>query len=174
MQNKAQTLTLALCIALLPPLWAVAAPYVSVSTGAVALICAGLCAANGDKTSDAVRISAGFLLGDLWACLALWMIGALPFGSDLSLFITLFVLGGAAVLLSALAPRWIFCPAWLCGWAIGLTILSPVGLEQMGTLPFQIAAAMLVGVWYVGVFLNLVQRWLLRRLQVHKEEKTNV
>ena len=66
MSKRAETLTLALCIALLPPIWAVAAPYVGVTTGAVALICAGLCAANVDKAADAPRISAGFLLGDFW------------------------------------------------------------------------------------------------------------
>ena len=93
--------------------------YLGVTTGAVALICAGLCAANGDQVSDAPRISAGFLLGDLWAVLALAMIEKLPLSADLSLFVTLFVLGGLAVLLSGLLPRWIFCPAWLCGWAIG-------------------------------------------------------
>ena len=162
MAKKSETLTLALCIALLPPIWAVAAPYLNVTTGAVALICAGLCAANGDKATDAVRISIGFLLGDFWAWLAVWIMDVMPWNPDLELFGTLFVLGGLAVLLSALAPKWIFCPAWLCGWAIGLTIMAPGGFSQIGTLPFQIAAAMLVGVWYVGVFLNLVRNWMLR------------
>ena len=73
MSKKAETLTLAFCIALLPPIWAVAAPYFNITTGAVALICAGLCAANGDRTSDALKISVGFLLGDIWAWLALFI-----------------------------------------------------------------------------------------------------
>ena len=162
MIKKSETWTLALCIALLPPIWAVAAPYLNVTTGAVALICAGLCAANGDQASDAVRISIGFLLGDFWAWLAVWIMDVLPWNPSLELFCTLFVLGGLAVLLSALAPKWIFCPAWLCGWAIGLTIMAPGGFSQVGTLPLQIGAAMLVGVWYVGVFLNLVRNWMLR------------
>ena len=81
------------------------------------------------------------------------------------------LLGGLAVLLSALAPRFIFCPAWLCGWAIGLTILSPVGFSGMGSLPLQIGAAMLVGVWYVGVFLNLVQKRLVRLFTKHSDSK---
>ena len=161
MSNKAQTLTLALCIALLPPIWAAAAPYFGVTTGAVALICAGLCAAGGDKAADAPRISIGFLLGDFWAWLALVVMDKMPWNPNLELFITLFVMGGLAVILAGLAPRWIFCPAWLCGWAIGLTILSPVGLENLGSLPLQIAAAMLAGVWYVGVFLNIVRDRLL-------------
>lgn len=157
MSKRAETWTLALCIALLPPIWAVAAPYVGVTTGAVALICAGLCAANGDKAADAPRISIGFLLGDFWAWLALWIMDWMPWNPDAELFGTLFVLGGLAVLVSSLAPRLIFCPAWLCGWAIGLTILSPVGLANLGSLPVQIGAAMLAGVWYVGVFLNIVR-----------------
>lgn len=162
MSKKAETLTLAFCIALLPPIWAVAAPHLNITTGAVALICAGLCAANGDQLPDAPRISIGFLLGDVWACLAIWIMDVLSWNPELELFCTLFLLGGLAVLLSSLAPRWIFCPAWLCGWAIGLTIMAAGGLDGIGTLPFEIGAAMLVGVWYVGVFLNLVQTRLLR------------
>lgn len=161
MKKKDETLVLAFCIALLPPIWAVAAPYVGVTTGAVALICAGVCAANGDRTVDAPRISVGFLLGDLWAWLALVAMDTMKFDPDLELFLTLFVLGGAAVLLAGIWPRQIYCPAWLCGWAIGLTILSPVGLEHADNLLVQIGVAMLVGVWYVGVFLNLVKNRLL-------------
>lgn len=66
-----ETLTLAFCIALFPPIWAVIAPNINVSTGAVALICAGLYVTNGNKSSDAVKISIGFLLGDFWAVFAL-------------------------------------------------------------------------------------------------------
>lgn len=161
---NADVWTLAFLIALFPPLWAVLAPYVGVTTGAVALICAGLYAANGNKRTDAVRISAGFLLGDLWAVLALKIMDLLPFSASLELFITLFLLGGLAVLISGLVPKFIFCPAWLCGWAIGLTVLSPVGLDDMGTLPIEIGAAMLVGVWYVGAFVDLVQKKWLRFL----------
>lgn len=170
MSKRAETLTLALCIALLPPIWAVAAPYVGVTTGAVALICAGLCAANGDKAADAPKISVGFLLGDFWAWLALVIMDRLNWNPDLELFATLFVLGGLAVVISGIFPRWIFCPAWLCGWAIGLTILTPVGLADIGTLPVQIGAAMLAGVWYVGVFLNIVRGRLLAFWTRHHPE----
>ena len=141
MRNKAETLTLAFCIALLPPIWAVAAPYVGVTTGAVALICAGLCAANGDKAADAPRISAGFLLGDFWAWLALVVMDKMTLNPDFEVFITLFVMGGLAVILSGFFPKWIFCPAWLCGWAIGLTIMTPVGLaggpSPVRAVPFE-------------------------------------
>lgn len=160
MKRHTDTWTLALCIALLPPLWAVAAPYLGVTTGAVALICAGLHSAEGGRNSTPVSLSLGFLLGDFWAVVALYAMEWMTFNPDLELFVTLFVLGGLAVLLSALAPRWIFCPSWLCGWAIGLTILSPEGVAGMGSLPVQIGVAMLVGVWYVGAFLGVVQRKL--------------
>jgi hypothetical protein len=98
------TLTLAFCIALLPPLWAVLAPHIGIQTGAVALICAGLYVTNGNKLTDGVKISAGFLLGDFWAWAAIHVMAHLPFGSDGNLFVTLFVMGGLAVLISALLP----------------------------------------------------------------------
>lgn len=151
-----ETLTLALCIALLPPLWAVLAPMIGVQTGAVALICAGVYVSAGNDRQKAVPMSLGFLAGDLWAVLALWVMAKLNWNENLELFLTLCVMGGAAVLIASALPKVFFCPAWLCGWAIGLTILAPMGLEQAGSTPVQIAVAMLAGVWYVGVFLDAV------------------
>ena len=58
--------TLAFGIAFMPPIWAVLSTYIGVTTGAVALICAGLYVANGNKRSDAFKIAAGFLCGQCW------------------------------------------------------------------------------------------------------------
>lgn len=167
---NAEVWTLALGIALFPPLWAVIAPYLKVSTGAVALICAGLYVANGNKRQDAVKISIGFLLGDFWAVMALKIMDTMKFNEDLELFLTLFVMGGLAVIISALIPKYVFCPAWLCGWAVGLTILAPAGWQNIGTVPVQIGAAMLVGVWYVGVFVDIVQKKILKLIKNRKEK----
>lgn len=153
-----ETLTLALLIALLPPLWAVLAPTFGVQTGAVALICAGVYVSAGNDRKKAVPMSLGFLAGDAWAVLALWVMSVLPFGGNGNLFVTLCLMGALAVLIASALPRVFFLPAWLCGWAIGLTVLAPMGLGNLGTTPLQIAAAMLVGVWYVGVALDAVHR----------------
>lgn len=162
MERKKETWSLAFCIALLPPIWAVFAPYIHVTTGAVALICAGVYVANGNKTADAVKISVGFLLGDFWAVGALTVMERMKWNPDLELFVTLFVFGGLAVLISSAVPKWIYCPSWLCGWAIGLTIMSPLGYENIGSYPIQIAVAMLAGVWYVGVLLDKVQKKIMQ------------
>ena len=153
-----ETLTLALLIALLPPLWAVLAPTFGVQTGAVALICAGVYVSAGNDQKKALPMSLGFLAGDAWAVLALWVMSVLPFGGNGNLFVTLCLMGALAVLIASALPRVFFLPAWLCGWAIGLTVLAPMGLGNLGTTPLQIAAAMLVGVWYVGVALDAVHR----------------
>jgi hypothetical protein len=165
MSDKRNTLTLAFCIALFPPIWAVLAPYLHVQVGPVALICAGLYVANGDRVADAPRISVGFLLGDLWAWLAVHILAVLPCNPDLALFATLFVLGGLAVLISAALPRFIFCPSWLCGWAIGLVILNAQPIADATSYALQIAVAMLAGVWYVGAFVHAVQQAMLRGRQ---------
>lgn len=158
MQRRKEILSMAFCIALFPPIWAVAAPYIKVSTGAVALICAGLYAANGNRLQDALKISIGFLLGDFWAWLALNLMDIVQWNADMELFATLFILGGLAVLISSVLPKMIYCPAWLCGWAIGLTIMAPMGFDKIGTYPVQIGVSMLVGVWYVGALLNKIQK----------------
>lgn len=165
MKNKLnrEALTLALCIALFPPIWAVLAPRIGVQTGAVALICAGVYAAAGNRTELAVPMSLGFLAGDLWAVVALWVMDLLPLGETASLFATLFVMGGLAVLIASLLPRVFYMPSWLCGWAIGLTIMAPAGLAALGSYPLQIGAAMLAGVWYVGVLVEWIHQKLCRK-----------
>ncbi len=161
MKNKLnrENLTLALCIALFPPIWAVLSPKLGIQVGAVALICAGVYAAAGNRTELAVPMTLGFLAGDIWAWLALWMMELLPFGQRaVSVFITLFVMGGAAVILSSLLPKVFYCPAWLCGWAIGLTVMGPMEIKSVGNMPLQIAAAMFAGVWYVGVLVEWIHQ----------------
>ena len=157
-----ETLTLALLIALLPPLWAVLAPTLGVQTGAVALICAGVYVAAGNDRKKALPMSLGFLAGDAWAVAALWIMELLPFGGNGNLFVTLCLMGALAVLIASALPKVFFLPAWLCGWAIGLTVMGPMELKLLGTTPLQIAAAMLVGVWYVGVALDAVHRKIRR------------
>lgn len=169
--KRIHTLTLAFGIALLPPLWAVLAPYIGVSTGAVALICAGLYVANGNKRKDALKISIGFLLGDLWAILAIAVMELLPWNQNAELYVTLFVLGGLAVIIGEALPKFVFTPSWLCGWAIGLTIMGPMKAAELGTLPIQIGTAMLAGVLYVGVGVDAFQKVLIRRLCGEKQKE---
>lgn len=163
-EKRIHTAALALGIAAMPPLWAVLAPYIGVTTGAVALICAGVFAANGNRYGDAPKISIGFLCGDFWAVAALFIMEKLNWNPDVELYLTLFVLGGLAVLISTALEKYIFLPAWLCGWAVGLTVMAPVGIGALGSLPIQIGAAMVVGVVYVGIGVDLFQRVLIRKL----------
>lgn len=163
--KRINMLTLAAGIAAMPPLWAVLAPYIGVDVGAVALICAGLYVANGNKRQDAFKVCTGFLLGDLWALTAVWVMETLPWNPNAELYLTLFVMGGLAVIIGETFGKLIFTPAWLCGWAIGLTIMGPMKLEQIGSLPVQIGAAMVVGVLYVGVGVDAFQKLLIRTLR---------
>ena len=156
-------LTLALCIALFPPIWAVLSPYLGVEVGAVALICAGVYAAAGNDEKLAVPMSLAFLAGDVWAVLALHLMALLPFGQSVSLFVTLFVMGGLAVLIASGLPKIFYCPAWLCGWAIGLTVMGTMDLTALGNMPLQIGAAMLAGVWYVGVLVERIHQKMCRK-----------
>jgi len=169
-EKRRQKLTLALGIALLPPIWAVLAPAICVTTGAVALICAGVYVANGNRRADALRIAAGFLLGDLWAVIAIGLMEKLPLNPNVELYCTLFLMGGLAVLIGESLPRFLYTPAWLCGWAVGLTIMGPLKLAEIGSLPIQIGAAMLAGVFYVGVGVDAFQRWLLRLWGRHEQD----
>lgn len=157
--------TLAFGIALLPPIWAVFSASIGITIGAVALIVAGVYVTNGNKIKDAPKIAIGFLLGDFWAVIAVTIMEKLQWNPMVELFLTLFSMGGLAVLIGETLSKFIFTPAWLCGWAIGLTILSPLPVAEFGTLPWQIAASMLAGVFYVGICVDLFQKWLLKLLK---------
>lgn len=164
-KKKINMLTLAFGIAFMPPIWAVFATYIGVSTGAVALICAGVYVANGNKRSDAFKIAAGFLCGDIWAVIAVWVMETLNWNPDVELYVTLFVMGGLAVIIGETLCKYIFTPSWLCGWAIGLTIMGPMKIAEIGTLPIQIGVAMLAGVIYVGVGVDAFQKSLIRMIE---------
>lgn len=164
-ENTKNKLTLALGIALLPPIWAVLSPYIGVTTGAVALICAGVYVTNGNKVSDALKITIGFLLGDIWAVIAIFVMEKMNLNPNLELYLTLFVMGGLAVLIGESIPKFIFTPAWLCGWAIGLTIMGPMAIADIGTLPLQIGAAMIAGVVYVGIGVDAFQKKILKLIK---------
>ena len=159
-----KVLSIAISIALLPPIWAVASGHMGVRFGATALICAALYTCCEGQKLRGIKLSSGFLLGDLWAVLSLIIMEHLPLHPDVSLYITLFIMGGAAVVLGALLNKITSIPAWLCGLAIGLTILTitaPGGADII-PLPVQIGIAMLAGIWYVGFvgdrFADLVYR----------------
>ncbi|NMM64603.1 DUF1097 domain-containing protein [Clostridium sp. P21] len=160
-ERKLNVLTLALGIALLPPIWAVISPYFGITTGSVALICAGIFVANGNKVEDEVKISIGFFLGDLWGCIGLKAMDMVKLNENIELFCALFILGGLAVIIaSTKLEKIIFLPAWLAGWAITLLIMAPLNMNW-GTLPVQILISMLMGVWYVGVGVLKFQNFLI-------------
>lgn len=152
-------------IALLPPLWSVLAPYIGISTGAVALICAGVYVTNGNKLEDGLKIMIGFWCGDLWALLVLKLMNIINLNPGLELFVILAILGFLAVVIGSVLEKIIFLPAWLCGWAIGLTIMSSMDVSNLSGIFIQIAAAMAVGVWYVGAGVDLFSRCILRKLE---------
>ena len=158
--KKKEILTLALLIAIMPPAWAVLSPYLGISVGPVALICAGIYATNGNKFSDAHKIALGYLAGDIWALIAFEIMAHTPLNPDLTLFLTLAVFGFILVIISDRFKNIVHMPSWLTGWAIGMLAMNLDTATPVMSLTVQIAVAMLVGVYYVGALLDKVHRIL--------------
>lgn len=158
--KKKEVLTLALLIAIMPPAWAVLSPYLGISVGPVALICAGIYATNGNKFSDAHKIALGYLAGDIWALIAFEIMAHTPINPDLTLFLTLAVFGFILVIISDKFKNIIHMPSWLTGWAIGMLAMNLDTSTPVMSLTVQIAVAMLAGVYYVGALLDRVHRAL--------------
>lgn len=157
---KDPRLALAISIGLLPPLWAVVSGRLGITCGAVALICAGIYVTNGNKVEDGLRISLGFILSVLMAIAAIWCMENLPFGGELNTFVTLAVIGFLAVLLCTHLEKVFFLPAVLSGWAVGLTVMGPLGFANLGTMPLQVGISMLAGVWYAGWAVDVFARFI--------------
>lgn len=161
-----EILTLAIGIALLPPLWAVLSPYMGISVGAVALVCAALFVANGNKVEDSVKICLGYIIGLVWGIIALDTISVINFNKDIVQFLVLFVLGGLAVILSStVMKKIVYLPSWLCGWALSLGMLGGLPKEQWITMEIQIAISMVTGVIYIGVGVLKCQQFIIKKIK---------
>lgn len=158
--KKREVITLALLIAVMPPLWAVLSPYMGISVGPVALICAGIYATNGNKFEDAHKIALGYLAGDIWALIVNQIMAHTPLNPDLTLFLSLAVFGFILVIISSRFANIIHMPSWLTGWAIGMLAMNLDTATPVLSLTVQIGAAMLAGVYYVGALLDKVHRLL--------------
>ena len=158
--KKREVITLALLIAVMPPLWAVLSPYMGISVGPVALICAGIYATNGNKFEDAHKIALGYLAGDIWALIVNQIMAHTPLNPDLTLFLSLAVFGFILVIISSRFANIIHMPSWLTGWAIGMLAMNLDTSTPVLSLTVQIGAAMLAGVYYVGALLDKVHRLL--------------
>ena len=146
----------------MPPIWAVASPYLGNSVGPVALIAAGIYGTNGNNFKDAHKIALGYLAGDLWALIVNVLMARTPFNADLTLFLLLAVFGFLIVIISNSLPKVFHMPSWLAGWAIGMLTMNLDTSTPRISLALQIGAAMLVGVYYVGALMDKAHRILNR------------
>ena len=158
--KRKEVLTLAALIAVLPPLWAVIGPYIGISVGPVALICAGIYATNGNKFKDAHKIALGYLAGDIWALIVFEIMAHTPLNADLTLFLSLAVFGFILVIISSEWENIINMPSWLTGWAIGMLAMNLDKTTPVLSLTVQIGVAMLAGVYYVGALLDKIHKIL--------------
>ena len=97
-------------------------------------------------------------LGIPWGMMAVTFPGLTGWPKT-TLFVTLFVLGALAVLISGMPGirNWVDTAAWLTGWAISIIILSlNGGPAKFGTMPLQIAGAMLAGIFIVRVLGRII------------------
>ncbi len=158
--DRKEVLTLAALIAVLPPLWAVISPYIGISVGPVALICAGIYATNGNKFKDAHKIALGYLAGDIWALIVFEIMAHTPLNANLTLFLSLAVFGFILVIISSKWANIIHMPSWLTGWAIGMLAMNLDKTTPVLSLTVQIGVAMLAGVYYVGALLDKIHKIL--------------
>lgn len=150
----------ALAVALLPPIWACLASALGLTTGAVALICAGLVQIPEERPPHLI---VGLLMGVLWGNLVLLFLTTIPTAYQLiGQFSILFCLGFLVVIGHHLWYGFSIV-GWLTGWAITLQILSGSPRTSWLLTSVEIALAMLVGIIYIGLGVP----YLTKRLTKH-------
>lgn len=154
-------LILGFLIGFLPTVWGIVATAAGVKTGTVALIAAGIFAANGNKYEDAIKVILGFWLGDLWSVLTVLMMGNIGINPIAANFIVFIPMAMIAVAIGAIGNKIFYLPSILVGWAIGLTFIGTPG-AKIGTYPIQVAISELVGVLVVGIGVDLIQKSLVK------------
>lgn len=153
-----EVLTLALLVGILPPTWAIISPYIGIRVRPIALIAAGIYGANGNKFKDSFKIAVGYIAGDIWSLIAMTVMRKTPINSIFTLWMTLFVLGFIAVIISAKFPKYIYLPSWLAGWAIAMLSMNLDTSTPIIRMTIEIAVAMLVGVYYVGALIDKIHK----------------
>lgn len=153
-----EVLTLALLVGILPPTWAIISPYIGIHVGPIALIAAGIYGANGNKFKDSFKIAVGYIAGDIWSLIAMTVMRKTSINSIFTLWMTLFVLGFIAVIISAKFPKYVYLPSWLAGWAIAMLSMNLDTSTPIIRMTIEIAVAMLVGVYYVGALTDKIHK----------------
>lgn len=153
-----EVLTLALLVGILPPIWAIVSPYIGIHVGPISLIAAGIYGANGNKFEDSFKIVVGYIAGDIWSLVSVIIMDKTPINANITLWITLFVLGFMAVIISAKLPKHIYLPSFLSGWAIAMLAMNLDTTTSLIRMTVEIGVAMLVGVYYVGALIYKIHK----------------
>lgn len=156
----------AIGVALLPPIWAVLSELCGIQFGWIALTAGGIYAAAGDNIKNSLKISGGFLMSCIWGYIATKIFQCYAdINHYLLLFSVLCIMGFiCAILALTILEKVTYLPAWLGGWAIALGTFGQADPSVMGITFVKLLIAMLAGVWYISVFNNYFQKYIIRKM----------
>lgn len=153
---KKETWSMVIGISIIPAVWAVIANHIGVTIAAVSMISACPYVLAGKNAKDAVAMTLGLFLGIVWARLTFVLMGALTFNPDLVTFLVLAFMVAILIIIDSFIPKIVDCVAWLCGFAIAITVLGSCTPDVLNTMSLHLVLAMAVGVWCVGYVGSLI------------------
>lgn len=143
----------ALAIAILPPIWAALSTVIGFTTGAVALITAGLAMLINDS---GWVLSGSLLIGDIWGSVSFFLISLAPPSFNILVqVLVLAIFGFLAVLISSKFKK-VDLTSWLTGWALTIQILSMTPKSNWLITILMIGVSMVVGIFYIGFGIKYV------------------
>lgn len=147
---KKETWAMVIGISFVPAVWAVIANHIGVEIAATAMISACPYVLAGKTVKDSLSMTVGLLLGIVWTRITFLLMSSLTFNADIVTFVVLVVMVALAIIISSFAPKAIHCVSWLCGFALGLTVLGLSDVSAYNIMSLKLALAMIVGDWCVG------------------------
>ena len=137
----------AIAVAILPPIWAALSTMFGFTTGAVALMTAGLVMISRDS---GLALSVGLLIGDIWGAVSFSLIALAPPSLNiLAQVIVLAIFGFLAVIINYYLRK-VNMVSWFIGWALTIQILSMTPKSKWPITVLMIGVSMLVGIYYIG------------------------
>lgn len=167
-EKKLEVIILALCVGLIPSLWASFHSLIAVNLFWPGLAAASIYVACGAQIKNAPKICVGQILGALWGIILLYAVNfsiANHYNVAVVAFAASFILGVAAVLITHAGISILsHLPSLLCGWAISAGVLGEIPFTKWGMVPLDIILSLLCGVLLVGCVISLLHGNLMKLL----------
>lgn len=168
---KKENLILVISLAVIVPIWGTFHQIIKVAASWPAFASAALFFASDQGIRGSWKVALGHIMGFLWGIVFLNLINMerlKMFDSNVVLYLSLFLLTILAVLVTRV-KQVNHLPSLFSGWAITVGALSSIAIREWGLTPLDTLLSMMGGVFFIGVGVSLIQKYLSSVITEHRK-----